>query len=105
MNKHGYNMNADPSAPAEVAKAPEKAVNAEGAKIMLFATKTCPNCKMAAKFLDDAGVVYDKLFAEENADLATKLEIKQAPTLVIVTGDSVEKIVNVSNIRKFAEEA
>ena len=60
---------------------------------------------MAAKFLDDAGIVYDKLFAEENADLATKLEIKQAPTLVIVKGDSVEKIVNVSNIRKFAEEA
>ena len=105
MNKHGYNMNADPSAPAEAAKAPEKVVNAEGAKIMLFATKTCPNCKMAAKFLDDAGIVYDKLFAEENADLATKLEIKQAPTLVIVKGDSVEKIVNVSNIRKFAEEA
>ena len=105
MNKHGYNMNADPCAPAEEAKLEEKAVNAEGAKIMLFATKTCPNCKMAAKFLDDAGIVYDKLFAEENADLATKLEIKQAPTLVIVKGDSVEKIVNVSNIRKFAEEA
>ena len=105
MNKHGYSMNTAPDAPAEEAKAAAPAVNTSGAKIMLFATKTCPNCKMAAKFLDDAGIVYDKLFAEENADLATKFEIKQAPTLVIVNGDSVEKIVNVSNIRKFAEEA
>ena len=98
-------MNTAPDAPVEETKVAAPAVNKSGAKIMLFATKTCPNCKMAAKFLDDAGIVYDKLFAEENADLATKFEIKQAPTLVIANGDSVEKIVNVSNIRKFAEEA
>ena len=105
MNKHGYSMNTAPDAPANNAQAEAKAVSTADAKLMLFATKTCPNCKMAAKFLDDAGIVYDKVLAEENPDLANAYGIKQAPTLVVVSGDSVEKIVNVSNIRKFAEEA
>ena len=105
MNKHGYSMNTAPDAPANNAQAEAKAVSTADAKLMLFATKTCPNCKMAAKFLDDAGIVYNKVLAEENPDLANAYGIKQAPTLVVVSGDSVEKIVNVSNIRKFAEEA
>ncbi|MBQ7383728.1 MAG: ribonucleoside triphosphate reductase [Clostridia bacterium] len=105
MNKKGYNMNAAPDAPAAEAKVETKTVNAENSKIMLFATKTCPNCKMAAKFLDDAGIVYEKVLAEENPELTNSYGIKQAPTLVVINGDVAEKIVNVSNIRKFAEEA
>ena len=105
MNKKGYNMNAAPDAPAAEAKIESKAVNTENSKIMLFATKTCPNCKMAAKFLDDAGIVYEKILAEENPELTNSYGIKQAPTLVVINGDTAEKIVNVSNIRKFAEEA
>ena len=105
MNKHGYSLNDAPDAPSAKVDPEGKTVCTSDAKLMLFATKTCPNCKMAAKFLDDAGIVYDKVLAEENPDLANAYGIKQAPTLVIVSGDSVEKIVNVSNIRKFAEEA
>ena len=105
MNKHGYNMNAELGSSSVEAKVEQKAVCSDGAKILLFATKTCPNCKMAAKFLDDAGIVYDKIFAEENPDLTNSYEVKQAPTLVVIKGDVAEKIVNVSNIRKFAEEA
>jgi len=71
--------------------------------VMLFATRTCPNCKMAEKFLSDAGVAFTKIYADENPTLSKKYAIMQAPTLVIETGDKVEKIVNVSNIRKFAE--
>ena len=74
-------------------------------KLILFATKTCPNCKMACTFLDKAGLAYEKLYAEDNADLVKAYEIKQAPTLVAVHEDgSFEKVVNVSNIRKFIEE-
>ncbi len=105
MNKKGYNMNAAPDAEPSKATIEQKAVNAENAEIMLFATKTCPNCKMAAKFLDDAGVVYTKVFAEENAELTKQYGVNQAPTLIVSNGDSFEKIVNVSNIRKFAEQA
>ena len=72
-------------------------------EILLFTTATCPNCKMAANFLDKAGISYKKLLADENAELTAKYGIKQAPTLVVVNGDSFEKIVNVSNIKKFIE--
>ena len=79
-------------------------VESDNARIILFATTTCPNCRMAEKFLGDAGVVYEKIYADQNPELAKQFEIKQAPTLVIINGDSVERIMNVSNIRKFAEE-
>ncbi len=76
------------------------------AKLILFATKTCPNCKMACVFLDKAGLAYEKLYAEENPDLAKTYGIKQAPTLVVVREDgSFECVANVSNIRKFIEES
>ena len=70
---------------------------------LLFATATCPNCKMAAMFLDKAGIPYKKLLAEENADLAKQYDITQAPTLVVIDGDKAEKIVNLSNIRAYTE--
>ena len=72
-------------------------------KVMLFATTTCPNCKMAEKFLGDAGVVYEKIYADQNPELAKQYGITAAPTLVVVNGDKIEKIVNVSNVRKFAD--
>jgi len=55
-------------------------VNCE--KTMLFTTATCPNCRIAIKMLDDAGIPYEKVLAEEEPELATKLGIRQAPTLV-----------------------
>ncbi len=79
-------------------------VKSNDAKIILFATTTCPNCRMAEKFLGDAGIVYEKIYADQTPELAKQFEIKQAPTLVIINGDSVERVMNVSNIRKFAEE-
>ena len=74
-------------------------------EIILFASATCPNCKMAAMFLDKAGIQYKKLLAEENADLANQYGVTQAPTLVVIDGDKAEKIVNLSNIRAFTERA
>ena len=72
--------------------------------VLLFATKTCPNCKMAAIFLEKAGIAYEKVYAEESAELVDKYGIKQAPTLVVIEdGREVAKAVNLSNIRKYIE--
>ena len=81
----------------------EKAAPVSG-EIMLFATRTCPNCKMAEMFLDKAGISFKKIYADENAELTAKYEIRQAPTLIITDGERFDKIVNVSNIRKYIEE-
>ena len=80
------------------AKAEEKTVEATETPI-LFATKTCPNCKIAAALLDKAGVGYEKLYAEDEPEMAKNLGIKQAPTL-IANG---EKLVGVSDIKKYIE--
>ena len=68
---------------------------------MLFGTKTCPNCKMAISLLEGAKVNFEKIDAEENIELTKELEVKQAPTLVIINNDEVTKIVNLSNIKKY----
>ena len=72
---------------------------------ILFTTATCPNCKAAGMFLDKAGVAYEKLIVgEESKDLVAKYGVKQAPTLVVVTGDEFETIPNLSNIKAYAEK-
>ena len=86
----------------EVKEEPAK-VKASENKAILFATPTCPNCKAAAMFLDKAGVSYEKLMANENPDLVSMYEIKQAPTLVIISDGKVEKFANLSNIKAFTE--
>ncbi len=73
-------------------------------EILLFATRTCPNCKMAKTFLDKAGVKYTVVYADEEPDKANAFGVKQAPTLVVSEGGKAEAIVNVSNIRKYIDE-
>ncbi len=67
----------------------------------IFTTATCPNCKIACALLDKAGILYTKLLANDNAELATALEIKQAPTLVVVQNGEATKYAGVSDIKKF----
>ncbi len=67
----------------------------------IFTTATCPNCKIACALLDKAGILYTKLLANEHKDLATSLDIKQAPTLVVVDGGNISKYIGVSDIKKF----
>ena len=80
--------------------APEAAFDS----LILFTTRTCPNCRMAKTFLDRAGLIYETVIADEAADLTRKYGVRQAPTLVALRGDSFEKVVNVSNIRRFIDE-
>lgn len=67
----------------------------------IFTTAKCPNCKIACAILDKAGILYTKLLAEENKELAIQLEIKQAPTLVVIKDGVMEKHTGVSDIKKF----
>ncbi|MBR5454152.1 MAG: ribonucleoside triphosphate reductase, partial [Clostridia bacterium] len=72
-------------------------------EVLLFTTKTCPNCKIAKAMLDKAGVEYTVVDAEEDRALTSKYGVSQAPTLVVVDCDNVEQYINASNIKKFAE--
>ena len=50
--------------------------------ILLFTTKTCPNCRIAKAKLDDAGIAYTVIDAEEHPELTNEYGVCQAPTLV-----------------------
>ena len=71
----------------------------EAPRAILFKTPTCPNCKAAMALLDRAGVAYAALNANEEKDLVEKYGIRQAPTLVLIDGDSFEKYRGVSDIK------
>ena len=68
----------------------------------LFTTKTCPNCKQVKEYLKN--VPYVTIDAEENMELARRYGVMQAPTLVVVNGDSHKKYVNASNIKKYVDQ-
>ena len=68
----------------------------------LFTTKTCPNCKLVKEYLKN--VPYVTIDAEENMELARRFGVMQAPTLVVVNGDSHKKYVNASNIKKYVDQ-
>lgn len=72
-------------------------------KPMLFTTATCPNCKMAKRFISEAGFDCDILLAEENAELVNLYKVSQAPTLIVFNDGEPQTISNVSNIRKYLE--
>ena len=77
-----------------VCEAPE-----QNSSIFLFKTPTCPNCKLATALLEKAGVSFTALNANEEKELVEKFGIKQAPTLVLVNGESFEKFRGVSDIK------
>ncbi len=71
--------------------------------VYLFATKSCPNCKAMAQLLDRAGISFEKIYVEDNEDLARALGLRQAPTLVEVKAGNAEKFVNVVAIKTYIQ--
>ena len=71
--------------------------------VYVFASPTCPNCKIAESLLTKAGVAYSKIIAQENVELSDALGIRQAPTLVSVKDGNIEKYPSVVNIKKFLQ--
>ncbi|MBQ3527371.1 MAG: ribonucleoside triphosphate reductase [Clostridia bacterium] len=66
---------------------------------ILFTTKTCPKCKVAASMLDKAGIAYEKLLVEENEDFAREIGLRQAPTLLV--GD--KKYTEIAGVREYID--
>ena len=76
---------------------------ADVSELMLFTTKTCPNCKLAKSILDKAGIPYKVIDAEENKDVVQAYGIKKAPTLLVPDNDGYDYYENASLIKGFVE--
>ncbi len=70
---------------------------------LLFATKTCPNCKMAKMLLDKAGIKYTVIDAEEDIEMTKRFNVKKAPTLIVPNSEAYDVYENASNIKGFIE--
>ena len=88
-----------PAVPAAENPVQTEAPAAAESGILLFKTPTCPNCKAASALLDKAGIAYTPLNSNEEKELVMKYGVKQAPTLVLINGDSFEKYRGVSDIK------
>ena len=70
-------------------------------KYILFATPTCPNCKIVCSLLERAGIEYKKIYADDNPDLVNAYDVRQAPTLIINEDGAFKKYAGVSDIRGY----
>lgn len=77
--------------------------NSDAEKVILVTTKTCPNCQAAKNYLNQAGIEYDVILADEadGAEIAVQYNISAAPTLIVQSGEEAELYSNVSNIRAY----
>lgn len=69
---------------------------------LLFTTHTCPNCQIAIRALDQAGVGYTRIYAEDEPELAKQHGVVAAPTLVLADG---RELAGASNIVAFTRTA
>ncbi|MDO4835811.1 MAG: ribonucleoside triphosphate reductase, partial [Clostridia bacterium] len=81
-------------APTEAKTVPEG-----NPRFLLFKTPTCPNCKVATMLLEKAGIPFVALNANEEKELVEKYGVKQAPTLVLIKDDGIERYRGVSDIK------
>ena len=81
----------------------EKVSNESLNEILLFATKTCPNCKMAKMLLDKAGIHYTVIDAEDNKQLTMQYKVNKAPTLIVPNDNGYDVFENASNIKGYIE--
>jgi len=51
--------------------------------VLIIATKNCAHCVNMSKELDDIGVEHRIIYAEDDAELCQKLNIRHSPNLVI----------------------
>ena len=81
----------------------QKVSNESLNEILLFATKTCPNCKMAKMLLDKAGIHYTVIDAEENKEKTLQFKVNKAPTLIVPNDNGYDVFENASNIKGYIE--
>ena len=96
----------EPIVDAQPVRTPADAVTESEAPVpaaILYATETCPNCKLAASWLDKAGLPYQKRFVSDHRDEALALGLKQAPSLVVEENGAQTVIAGIAAIKQYMD--
>jgi anaerobic ribonucleoside-triphosphate reductase len=89
---------------AETQRATQTASKDNEGEMLLFTTRTCPNCKTAKSMLQKAGLAYKLVVAEEKPELAEQYGIRQAPTIVLLENNKPTNITGLSDIQKLIDQ-
>ena len=80
---------------------PDTCSSEQNRELLLFTTPACVNCSMVKKALAEAGIIFSTMDASEHRNLVEKYGIRQAPTLVVVTENGVEKFSGLVSIKEY----
>lgn len=58
-----------------------------GAEVLLFTTELCSKCPQVRKNLQAKNINFAEIDVTDRLDLASKLQIKQTPTILVVSQD------------------
>lgn len=97
-------VNEDIYSPKAVNKV-EKNNNNNTYEYLLFTTKTCPNCKAVKKLLEENGIKYTLIDAEEHPELVEKYQVDKAPSLIVLTNNNQDNYKVLSNMAQIVEFA
>ncbi len=76
----------------------------DGIQMLLFTTRTCPNCRAAKEVLNKAGMTYTTVLAEDKPELAERYGIRQAPTMVVLHQGKPTCITGLADIMQLASQ-
>lgn len=77
-------------------------MNTEEGKVLLLQRRPVRTVSLQ-RFPGKANISYEVVDAGENEELVRKYGVMQAPTLIVIKEEGVQKLANASNIRAFAE--
>ena len=83
------------------AEAAAKAKSVASERLVLVTTTKCPNCAIAKRLMDGAGIVYTVVNADEDPEYAKQYGIRQAPTMLVFSGSEATPLVGLSAIRQY----
>ncbi len=78
--------------------------NIQDNKILLFTTKTCPNCPQAKDELKKFEEI-EHIDAHDNMEMAQEYGIRTVPTLIVLNNGNVNHYTGLSGILKYKEES
>jgi len=60
--------------------------------LYMVSTRTCPNCRLAARKLEEAGIPFTKILAEDAPQIAERFKVMAVPTMIEVADDGATRV-------------
>jgi ribonucleoside-triphosphate reductase len=80
-----------------------RSVSAINGTVYLFTSRTCPNCRIVKRLLDDANMTYSIVDAAERPDLVGDFDVRHVPTLIVLGDGASARYINASQIKQYLD--